>query len=187
MKTARINGPSRRMSMVDIAVKIKGKKPMKSHPMTATKVQTTTMVKTTMTMKSVKKNGEMVMQRRPITMTNGEMAMKHRPITMKNGEMPMTCRPTMMNYGEICPTLTKRCGRTFPPSFKLYCKKICNENNYKMDSEPTTATTHQGRSANQAETVPNATTVKGKEIAINSLRRLNVTNEGVEDLSLIHI
>ena len=43
-----------------------------------------------------------------------------------------------------------------------------------MDSEPTTITTLQGRSANQAEMVPTATTVKGKEIAINSLRRLNV-------------
>ena len=64
------------MGMVDIAVQIKGKMPMKSHPMTATKVQTTMLVQTTMTMKSVKKNGEMVMKRRPITMTNGEMAMK---------------------------------------------------------------------------------------------------------------
>ena len=64
------------MSMVDIAVKIKGKMPMKSHPMTATMVKTTMMVKTAMTMKSVKKNGEMVMKSHPITMTNGEMPMK---------------------------------------------------------------------------------------------------------------
>ena len=71
-----------------------------------------------------------------------------------------------------------------PPSFKLYCKQICNENNYKMDSEPTTTTTNQGRSAKQAETVPTATTEKGKEIAINSLRRLNVTNEGVEETTM---
>ena len=112
MKTASINGPSRRMSMVDIVVKTKGKMLMKSHPTTATKVKTTTMVKTTTTMKSVKKNGEMVMKRRPITMTNGEMAMKRHPTTTKNGEMPMTCPPTTMNYGEICPTLMKRCGRT---------------------------------------------------------------------------
>ena len=63
-------------------------------------------------MKSVKKNGEMVMKRHPIPMTNGEMAMKRCPITMKNGEMPMTCPPTMMNYGEICPTLMRRCGQT---------------------------------------------------------------------------
>ena len=72
-----------------------------------------------------------------------------------------------------------------PLSFKLYCKKICNENNYKKDSEPTTTTTtHQGHSANQAETVPTATMVKDKEIAINSLRRLNVINEGVEETTM---
>ena len=54
-----------------------------------------------------------------------------------------------------------------------------------MDSEPTTTTTTlQGRSANQAETVPTVTTVKGKEIAINSLRRLNVINEGVEETTM---
>ena len=47
-----------------------------------------------------------------------------------------------------------------------------------------TNTTHQGRSANQAEMVPTATTVKGKEIAINSLRRLNVINEGVEGTTM---
>ena len=34
---------------------------------------------------TTKKNGEMAMKRRPITMTNGEMAMKRHPITMKNG------------------------------------------------------------------------------------------------------
>ena len=52
-----------------------------------------------------------------------------------------------------------------------------------MDSEPTT-TTNQGRSAKQAETVPTVTTVKGKEVAINSLHRLNVINEGVEETTM---
>ena len=27
-----------------------------------------------------------------------------------------------------------------PQSFKFYCKKICNENNYETSSEPTTPT-----------------------------------------------
>ena len=61
------------------------------------------------------------------------------------------------------PYIDEEMWENLPPSFKLYCKKICNENNYKKDSEPTTTTTHQGRSANQAETVPAATTVKGKD------------------------
>ena len=71
-----------------------------------------------------------------------------------------------------------------PPSFKLYCKKICNENNYETSSEHTTPTTLQGRIANQAETVPTVTTVKGKEIAIHSLRRLSVIHEGVEETTM---
>ena len=64
------------MSMVGIVVKIKGKMPMKSHPMTATMVKTTMMVMTTMTMKSVKKNGEMLKTSHPIMVKNGEMLMK---------------------------------------------------------------------------------------------------------------
>ena len=51
-------------------------------------------------------------------------------------------------------------------SFKLYCKKIFNENNYKTGSEPNTTTTLQGRSANQAEMVPTVTTAKGKEMQL---------------------
>ena len=61
---------------------------------------------------------------------------------------------------------------------------ICNENNYETDSEPTTTTTLQGHSANQAETVPTVTTVKGKEIAINPLCRLSAINEGVEEMTI---
>ena len=53
-----------------------------------------------------------------------------------------------------------------------------------MASEPTTTTTLQGCSSNQAEMVPTVTTGKGKEIAINSLRRLNVINEGVEEMTM---
>ena len=56
-----------------------------------------------------------------------------------------------------------------PQSFILYCKEICDENNYETGSEPTT---------------PTATTVKGKEIAINSLRRLSVITEGVEETTI---
>ena len=83
------------------------------------------------------------------------------------------------------PNIDEEMWENLPPSFKLYCKKICNENKYKTDSEPTTTTTTlQGHSANQAETVPTVTTVKGKEIAINSLRRLNVINEGVEEMTM---
>ena len=69
------------------------------------------MVKTTTTMKSVKKNGEMVMKSRPIKIRHGEMVMKRRPITMTNGEMPMKSPPIMMKPGEM-PTLKVRCGRT---------------------------------------------------------------------------
>ena len=36
------------------------------------------------------------------------------------------------------PYIDEEMWEYLPLSFKLYCKKICNENNYKMDSEPTT-------------------------------------------------
>ena len=71
-----------------------------------------------------------------------------------------------------------------PQSFKLYCKKICNENNYKMGSEPNTTTTLQGCSADQAETVPTVTTVKSTAITINSLRWLSVIHEWVEEKTI---
>ena len=82
------------------------------------------------------------------------------------------------------PYIEEEMWADLPQSFKLYCKKICNDNNYETGSEPTTPTMLQGRSANQAEMVPTPTTAKGEEIAINSLHRLNVINEGVEEMTI---
>ena len=84
------------------------------------------------------------------------------------------------------PYIEEEMWENLPQTFKLYCKKICNENNYETGSEPTTPTTVQGRRANQAETVPTATMAKGKGIAINSLCRLSVMHEGVEGTTIMN-
>ena len=52
------------------------------------------------------------------------------------------------------PYIEEEMWADLPESFKLYCKKICNENNSETGSEPTTPTT---------------TAVKDKEIEIHSL------------------
>ena len=81
------------------------------------------------------------------------------------------------------PYIEEEMWADLPQSFKLYCKKICNENNYETDSESTT-TTLQGRHANQAETILTATTAKHKMITINSLHRLSVIRGGVEEKTI---
>ena len=75
----------------------------------------------------------------------------------------MTCPPYDDELWRDMPYIDEEMWENLPPSFKLYCKKICNENNYKQDSEPTTTTTLQGHRANQAEMLPTVTTVKGKD------------------------